>query len=468
MNLMCARTLHKDLLENVRDFMRRHRMAQSGEKVLVAVSGGADSVALLDILSRLQEELHIRLHVAHLNHGLRGSDSDEDARFVEALCSDLGMPFTAGRKDVRAFVREQGFSLEEGARIVRYRFLKDVAEQVGAARIATGHTADDQAETVLFRLLRGSGVKGLGGMHPVREERFIRPLLGVRRWEVEQYLTGRKLAFRCDRSNEDPAFTRNRIRRELLPLLRDRFNPNIVRTLVRAAAILRDEDDFAERETALALDRIAKKREKRKIVLDLPSFLEYHRALRRRLIRRICGELAQSPGFEETERIMRLASGQGGMLRAASGIRVQRARDALLFKLGETPAFRVAVPIEGGIALPELEARLITSVFPRASSEESSWRSDATCAFFDRDTLAGRLIVRNREPGDRIQPFGMKGHKKVKDLLMDRKIPRILRDEVPVLCDAEKIIWVIGMATHEACRVTSRTERVLKVLKREA
>lgn len=458
----------KDLLETVRDFMRRHRMVQSGDKVLVAVSGGADSVALLDILNRLREELHIRLHVAHLNHSLRGADSDEDARFVEALCSDLGIPFTGGTEDVRAFVREQGLSSEEGARIVRYRFLENVAEQVGAARIATGHTADDQAETVLFRLLRGSGVKGVGGMHPVREERFIRPLLAVRRWEIEQYLTGRRRVFRCDRSNEDPAFTRNRIRWELLPFLRERFNPNIVRTLVRAAAILRDEDDFAERETARALEQIAKKREKRKIVLDLPAFLEYHRALRRRLIRRICGELAQSPGFEETERMMRLASGQGGMLRAASGIRVQRVQNALLFKLGETPAFRYTVPMEDGLALPELEARLITSVFPRVSSEEASWRSDGACAFFDRDTLTGALTVRNREPGDRIQPFGMKGHKKVKDLLMDRKIPRILRDEAPVLCDAEKIIWVIGMATSEVCRVRSRTERVLKVaFKRE-
>jgi tRNA(Ile)-lysidine synthase len=156
------------------------------------------------------------------------------------------------------------------------------------------------------------------------------------------------------------------------------------------------------------------------------------------------------------------------MLRAASGIRVQRAQDELLFKLGETPAFQYAVPMEGGIALPELEARLITSALPSVSPEERSWRSDGARAFFDRDTLNGALMVRTREPGDRIQPFGMKGHKKVKDLLMDRKIPRILRDEVPVLCDAEKIIWVIGMATSEACRVASRSERVLKVeFKRE-
>jgi len=455
---------HKDLLEDVRDFIRRHGMVQSGEKVLVAVSGGADSVALLDILSRLREALHIRLHVAHLNHSLRGRDSDEDARFVEALCSDLGIPFTGGIKDVRAFVREQRLSSEEGARIVRYRFLEEVSEEVGAARIATGHTADDQAETVLFRLLRGSGVKGLGGMHPVREERFIRPLLAVRRWEVEQYLSERQQVFRCDRSNDDPAFTRNRIRWALLPFLREQFNPSIVRTLVRAAAILRDEDDLVERETLRALERITEKHEKRKIVLDLPAFLEYHRALRRRMIRRICGELAQSPGFEETERIMRLASGQGGMLRAASGIRVQRAQDVLLFKHAETPAFRYAVPMEGGIAIPELEACLITSLVPRAAPEERSWRSDDMCAFFDRDTLTGSLRVRTREPGDRIQPFGMKGHKKVKNLLIDRKFPHILRDEVPVLCDAEKIIWVIGMATHEACRVTSRTKRVLKVV----
>lgn len=461
---MPTHALHRDLLEHVRDFMHRHRMVQAGEKVLVAVSGGPDSVALLDILNRLQEELAIRLHVAHLNHGLRGSDSDEDARFVEALCSDLGMPFTGGVEDVRAFVRKQGLSVEEGARILRYRFLEEVAGQIGAVRIATGHTSDDQAETVLFRLLRGSGVRGLGGICPVREGRFIRPLLEVRRREIEQYLAERQLAFRCDRSNEDTAFVRNRIRRELLPLLKEQFNPNVVSTLVRTAAILQDEDDFVEKETARALEQITKKREKRKIVLDLPSFLNYHIALRRRLIRRICGDLTEPQGFEETERIVRLASGNGGTIFMTSGIRVQQVGDELLFKLGETPAFRYPVPIEGRVALPELDACLITSVLHRAPSEKRSWRSDGTCAFFDMDTLAGALTIRNRRPGDRLQPFGLKGHKKVNHLLMDQKIPRLVRDEVPILCDAEKIIWVIGSATHEACRITPRTERILKVI----
>ena len=302
----------------------------------------------------------------------------------------------------------------------------------------------------------------------MRDGRFIRPLLEVRRREVEQYLAERQLAFRRDRSNEDTAFVRNRIRRELLPFLREHFNPNIVRTLVRTASLLQDEDDFLEKETARALERIVKKREKRKIVLDLPSFLDYHIALRRRLIRRICGNLAKPPGFEETARIVRLASGNRETTHTASRIRVQRVGDELLFKLGETPAFRYPVPIEGHVALPELDTCLITSVFHRDPSEKRSWRSDGTCAFFDMDALTGALMVRNRCPGDRLQPFGMKGHKKVKHLFIDRRIPRIVRDEVPILCDSEKIIWVIGSATHEACRITSRTERILKVvLKRE-
>ncbi|MFH1006111.1 MAG: tRNA lysidine(34) synthetase TilS [Candidatus Latescibacterota bacterium] len=411
----------KDLLENVLDALRCHRMVQAGETVLVAVSGGADSVALLDILARLQKELHFRVHVGHLNHGLRGKDSDEDARFVEGLCADLGVPFDGGREEVRAYVRTHRLSLEEGARVVRYRFLEAVAERIGAARIATGHTAEDQAETVLFRLLRGSGVKGLGGIHPVRGGRIIRPLLAVHRREIEEYLAGRGRSFRCDHSNEDVAFARNRIRSELLPYLREHFNPGVVDTLSRSAAILRDEDHFVEEEAARALDRIAKKRGKYKIVLDLPAFLEYHRALKRRLIRRICGELTESPGFEETERILRCASGHEPMRCMACGIRVQAVGDALIFGFGEIPRFRHVVPISGDTLLPELDGRLTPSVFPYPPPGGAPVRSDGTCAFFDRDTLTGTLILRTREPGDRIQPFGMKGHKKVKDLLMDHK-----------------------------------------------
>ncbi len=457
-----------NLANEVFHFICQQEMFIAGDKVVVAVSGGPDSVALLDVLLQLKDQLGIELHVAHLNHRLRGTQSDADAEFVRQLVSRLGLAATVEGRDVPEFIRKQGLSQEEGAREVRYQFLQEVAKGVGATKIATAHNLDDQAETVLFRLLRGAGRRGLSGIPSVRDGLFVRPLLGTSRKQIEEYLTQRGLSFRCDSSNADLSYTRNRIRHQLLPLLRKNYNPDIVTTLARTAEILRDEDEFLEEQTSQVHALSVKQKTNRKIILDINRLSDYHICLRRRVLRNILQQLLGKEGYPEfgqVEQLVQLAGSESGWIQIASEFRAQRYGNLLIMKRGKVPPFQKKVGIPAETKIPELNAQISTQVLKAEQFREEFPQvgSQTQTAFLDLDTICGELQVRNRRPGDSFQPLGLEGHKKVKDLLIDRKMPKILRDEVLILTDREKIVWVIGIEINALCKLTPKTQRILKV-----
>ncbi|HID96495.1 MAG TPA: tRNA lysidine(34) synthetase TilS [Candidatus Latescibacteria bacterium] len=455
-----------ELIDGVLDFITRFKMFAPGEKVVVAVSGGPDSVALLDILTVLKDRLEISLHVAHLDHGLRAEDSQRDAEFVRDLAAKYNLPATVAYRNVREFLKKHRFSLEEGARVVRYTFLKEVAEEVSAQKIATAHTLDDQAETILFRVLRGAGVQGLVGIPPVREGLFVRPLLKVTRREILDFLATRGLTFRHDRSNEDLRYIRNRIRHSLIPYLKQEYNPKIVMALDRMADILRAEDEFIEETAGQIFNSVMKNRDKRKIILDIKRILGYHISIKRRVLRKALYLLTEGvvPEFKDIERLVELKVSKSRLFQLGFQITAQKWDDLLILKRGNVPPFRRPVSIPGRTDLRELDAHLYVKILAQEGLLTGGLGSDPQVAFLDLNSIKGGIAVRSRCTGDVIQPLGMKGHtKKVKDLLIDRKIPRILRDEIPLLVDQEKVLWVVGVEINELCRVTLESKQVLKI-----
>ena len=276
--------MNDTLINKVKNTIRQYNMLRDGDTVLIAVSSGPDSVCLLHVLKELQDEYNLSLHIAHLNHGFRGEEAEEDARFVQDMGDALGIPVIAEFSDIPAYARTERISKQEAAREVRYRFLSSVADKTGACRIALGHTADDQAETFLMRLLRGSGSHGLSGIPPVREK-IIRPLIGIFREEIREYLSFHDIRYRIDSSNLTPVYLRNKIRLELIPLLTKDYNPNIMDTIIRSLNILRDEDIFLENYVRKIFRDMVINESEDIIQFDVKRFNTCEEPVKRRLVR---------------------------------------------------------------------------------------------------------------------------------------------------------------------------------------
>ncbi len=452
-----------ELLKKVLSYITEHRMFRSGGKAVVAVSGEPDSVALLDILNLLKGELGISLHVAHLDHMIRGEESREDADFVRLLAEKIGLHYTIGKRDVPALASRQKLSLEDAARKARYDFLEEVAAQVKADRVATGHTLNDQAETFLLRLLRGSGTRGLSGIPPVRDGFFVRPLLSTSRDEVEKYLHRYGIPFREDSSNRDLFYTRNRVRWELLPML-ESYNPNIVSTLARAADIIRNQEQYISLRANEALHRVLETEKPWRITLRRDEVLEYHVSVQRSIVIQSFVRLSGNAlRFEDVARALNKIEEGSGFVSLPGQVKVQVYGNSIIFKKGKVEPFEVEVPLEGKVEIPEISALVQTRVLNAGEAFPLLDTGSPYLRFFDLAAISGRIFLRSRIPGDFIVPFGMEGRKKVKDILIDDKIPRILRDEAPILSDNEKVIWLVGLVTSDLCRVSPGTEKVLEV-----
>lgn len=449
-----------DLLQAVHSHIDRHEMIRGGDRIVIGVSGGPDSVSLLDLLFRLRESLDIRLCVAHLNHQLRGAASDMDERFVRDLAASMGLPFYSERATL-----VKGGSPEAAAREARLAFLERVMRSAGAARIALGHTRSDQAETVLMRLFSGAGPTGLGAIRPIRDGIWIRPLLTVSRQQIEAYVDHRSLRVRRDDSNADDRFLRNRIRHRLLPKLASEYNPDIEAALARSAEIIQGEDQLLDLQAESAYRKALRYEGKRKIILDENAVFGYHIALRRRIFRTAFFRLrgcARDLDELSVRRMDSLCHAPAGAVQAASGISVHRAGPWLIVSR-PTPAFETEVAVPGVTEIPEIGAVLETRIRPASQVRAHDLTSDPFRACFDRDTLAGGLTLRNRRRADRFAPFGLNGTKKISDLFINLKIPRPLRDEIPLLMDGKAILWVVGLRTARPTAVTHRAETVLDV-----
>lgn len=447
-----------EFVEKVLGTIRRHGMLAGGETVLAGVSGGADSVALLHALLALRPRLGLTLHVLHVNHGLR-PEADSEAAFVE----DLGL-----RWDVRVIVErvsaiaEAGESLEARARAQRYAAFSKWARALGASRVALGHTADDQAETVLMRLLEGAGPRGLAGIPSVRG-RYIRPLIEVRRREIETELERAGLGWVEDPSNRDLKFLRNRIRHDLLPFLAAAYNPQIVEALCRAGALARALVQDVARHAAQELERLAEGEE---------GGLVFSRAALRGLPVGVAEEvLRQALGRLGERRPLRswalgalarsIATASPAPIRLGR-VMVEVSGDRLRLSRGTAELLTEAIlPVPGSVEVPAAWLRLEAREFD--CPESYTPPTDPWIVAFDRQGLPGTLSVRGRRAGDRFHPFGAPGSKRLKAFLINAKIPRWRRDHLPLLLAGGEIAWVVGVRRGALAPVTAATRRIVEI-----
>jgi len=451
-----------DIRDQVFRTIRTYGMMNRGDRVVTAVSGGPDSVALLFLLAELRRRLGIRLHIAHLDHGLRRDDSRADARYTRRLARRLGLPVTIER--IRIEDHPDG-GLEEAARTVRYNFLERVAIEQRAQRIATGHTADDQAETVLMRLIRGAGSEGLAGIPPIRD-RIVRPLIEVRRPQIERYLRRRRLRPRQDETNRHLDRLRNRVRWKLIPLLERRYQPNIVEILNRIARLESEERDYFRSQARASLETRARRLSKGKIMLDLSGFEDYFKIGEKYLFRELIGRLKGDLKGIENLHLMQLIelSGKrssGSRLSLPDDIMVERTRNGLIFTRGPSEPFCRTVNLPGRSHLKGPGWFFRSRLIEKDPRFRLPAEGDAFRAFFDWSRLRGPFVLRSRRSGDRFHPLGMKGRCKLSDFFIDRKIPRALRDDVPLLVGRDGIIWVVGSQIGEPFKVSGSTATVL-------
>lgn len=442
----------------------RHRLLDPGERILVAVSGGPDSVALLGILWELRLRWAWELKVAHVHHGLRAQDADEDMAFVQSMAQGLGLDFLLRRAQPGS-LKLAGRSLQESAREARYKFLEEMALESGAEAIALGHQADDQAETVLAALIRGAGLRGLAAM-PYRKGLLVRPLLEVGREEIFRYLEERGLGFRLDPSNQDPRYLRVRIRCELLPMLRERFNGAIRDVLCRTARLCALEDEYLGQEAGRVCKSMLQ-REGRGVRISLKDFRELPRALRLRLLRlgyaRIKGN-TRGLGMEHAEAMDDLAFQQGPerWLDLPGNIRFGvSGGNILMFKPEslERNSFSYRIIVPGQTLVPEAGLSINWDVLEiRDGLPEKSTKE----VLMDMDRIQGPMVLRSPAPGDRLRPQGLGGSKKVHDLLVDAHVPRRQRWRVPILADERGVLWVVGYRLDERVSPGPGTRRIMR------
>ena len=453
----------------IKKTIKKYRMLEQGDRIVVAVSGGPDSIMLCQVLHELRDSHDLTLTVAHLNHGVRGAEAARDAQFVENCARRLSLPCVVKTYDVPSYQRRSSLSFQEAAREVRYRFLEEVRKECQGKKIALGHNADDQAETVMLWLLRGAGLQGLGGMPPVRNGVIIRPLLETTREEIESYLGDRGIAFIVDSSNRKDDYLRNRLRREIFPRLKQHFNPQLVKSLSTTASIISLENKYLDDCAHNALKDVLISQDATSAVISCTNFVALPQVLQLRCLRHILEQLKgdlRRIGASHLYGLIGivLSSEPHKILVLPEGIRAEKSylTLALTMKPADPPAFSyqfAALPER--VRLAEIGKQMTFTLVAGYGGEILG--RNASVAFLDGEKAVMPLTIRSVRPGDAFQPLGMEGKKKIKDLFIDEKVPRAERKRVPLVLFHDEVAWVGGMRINHRLRVTGETRSVLKI-----
>ncbi|SDK87592.1 tRNA lysidine(34) synthetase TilS [Natronincola ferrireducens] len=456
------------MLEQVIKTIKRHDLIDRGDKIVVAVSGGPDSVCLLHILHSLKEDFQLQLYAAHLNHNFRGIEAQMDAQYVSKLCEELNILSFIKSMDVPKYSKEKGLSPEEAGRILRYEFFQEVVEKVDASKIAVAHNQNDQAETVLMRLLRGTGIQGLTAIHHGRGK-IIRPLLDISRREIEDYCLFHRLSPRIDETNLEPIYHRNKIRLELIPYIQQEYNPNIIESLARTAEILKKDNDFIEETVRKAYNAMKILGGEGCLELPIEGINKLHPALQSRIFRLAAEDLVgkkEALEYKHIQNIVELLhkNETGKKILLPKGIIVKISYNKMIFSTEdkeEVINFYYELREDDSIKLNEVQGEIVTKVLMKEEGVTIS--RDKYVKYFDYDKVQGTLNVRNRREGDRFWPLGLTGSKKLKDFFIDYKIDRSKRQEIPLICDGNEIMWIVGYRISEKYKVTNDTNKILAI-----
>lgn len=450
------------VLETVKKMIEKYKLLTREDKVLVAFSGGVDSSALLVVFLELRKEWALDLFLGHFNHQLRPG-AFEDEQFVRRVAKQHSLPLFVASEDVRGYARDRGLNVEEAGRALRYDFLIRTAQKIGDAKVATGHNMNDQAETFLMRLLRGSGLKGLGSIFPIIEGRVIRPLLFVERKEIEAYLRQKSIEFRRDESNLDRRFTRNKIRIDLIPYIQENFEPKIIPRICRAVSILQEEENLLEKLTRMEVhETIIQKKDE--VYLDLKATSALPRGLARRVVRdfikKLKGDL-RGISFEDVERILDLRERQSFHLKK----RFLLTKNDDLVYLKKIPSRKIDFEYvwDGNkpLVIDELHLTVIAKRLKHGSSPLVF--DDDSRAFLDGKKIGFPVKIRNRREGDRYQPLGAPGQKKLKEIMRAKRISLEERDRRPVFVCEGEIIWILGFPVGEKFKIDDKSEDVIEI-----
>lgn len=446
------------------EFIDRYHMIERSDRVIVGISGGADSVCLLFVLKKYQEILPFSIEAVHVEHGLRGAESLEDAAFTERLCREQDIPFHLVCANVRGRAESSGISLEEAGRLARYEAFEDWCEKTGGTKIAVAHNANDQAETVLWNLVRGSGLRGMGGIRPV-SGRIIRPLLETGRGEIEGWLRGLGIPYRTDRTNLEEVYTRNKLRLQVLPYLERELNFQAVRHIAEAGMRMQKAEEYLERIARETARRIAKT-EGADVLLARSGFLAEEELMQEYLIRwaiRSTGCGLKDISSVHIRAIRSLAAGRtGSSIDLPGDLRAVNEGDYLRLGTGRPRSKGEILPVE--VPVPGEAAwgnwKVTTTVFP---FENQIIPQNKYTKWFDYDTIKNTIQMRSRRRGDYLSINDCGQSKKLKDYFIDMKIPREQREQIPLLADGSHIIWCAGYRISEAYKVKEHTRRILKV-----
>ena len=456
-----------DLIDRTLKTIRENNMFDKGDKVIVAVSGGPDSISLLHVLYKLREKLDISLYVAHINHGLRGTESDKDEEYVKKFCEILNIEFESKKVDINEISRLRNISSESAGREVRYEFFKELMKKFSAQKVAIAHNANDQAETILMRIMRGTGMDGLIGIRPVRDNIFVRPLINTTREEIEEYCSKNNLNPRIDKTNLEAIYSRNKVRLQLIPYIQENFNKDIIQVLNRLSYTIKVDNDYLE---VAAKEKFKKYCDinREKVIISKEAFLEHESIITRILRLAINNLLGSLYNFEKIHiydiiRIQRCSTGKELNLPSDVNV-INNYGDIVIYrnkKQNVKPKIAEYILLDGINVIEDVNIKVGIKLI--SAEERLDFKHNKWIKYFDYDKIKGDMTLRFRRDGDRFTPLGMNGSKKLKDLFIDLKVPKEERDEIPLVCFGGNIAWIIGYRVSEIFKIDQNTKNVLEV-----
>ncbi|EMT38946.1 tRNA(Ile)-lysidine synthase [Thermoanaerobacter thermohydrosulfuricus] len=453
------------MIDKVISTIKRYKMIEANDKIVMGVSGGPDSLCMLDILYNLKDLFNLKLYVVHVNHMIRGEEAKRDAQFVEDMCRKLKLPFFLFEKDVKKIAKEMGYSEEEAGRYVRYQAFEEVLREVKGNKIAVAHNKNDVVETVFLNLIRGSGMAGLIGIKPVNGN-IIRPLIEIKREEIEKYLKEKGLKPVVDFTNYEDLYKRNKVRLKLIPFINETFEVDIIENIYRMAKIILEENDYLEKECEKIFNEACYFNQE-EIFADIKKLRAQHPAIQRRLVRlmyqKLKGDIYGLEYIHVEDVLSLLDKPTSSKIDLPFEIEALKSYNNLIMrkvKEKEAKTFWAKLNIPGITKICGV-GQFKTSVL--GIEEIKKLNIGKYTKFFDYDKIQEDVVVRNRQAGDIFSPLNLGGSKKLKEFFIDEKIPREIRDSIPLLAIDNEIVWVVGYRMSDKFKVDENTKNVLVI-----